>query len=360
MTCQAVSWGPGRLDLFGLSPDGLVLHKAFNGQDWWPGVDQWNPIGDRTIHRPVAVSVKPNCLDVYAVGDDNHLWTKWWDGTAWGLGPGILDWMDLGGELKCEPAVASWGPDRVDLFALPLNGSGVLLHKCWSAQAGWWPSAEGWDPMWGPPVEIQTPVVVTRGPESLELVALGEDRHLWHKAFYSGTWLPSPDRWTQIANKPGLEMISTPACLPGAAGVTVYVTASDGTVWDVAWDAGNEHYLTDPLWLPKRGQFEGAPAVVSWGGKWNRDLFARSAANVPWHKYCREDQSDWKPSYEDWDRLGGEIIETPAAISWGPGRLDVFARGTDCMLYHLWWDGKDWGPDPYYRTWEFMGGPLAG
>lgn len=31
-----------------------------------------------------------------------------------------------------------------------------------------------------------------------------------------------------------------------------------------------------------------------------------------------------------------------SAVSWGPGRLDVFTVGTDSALHHLYWDGTTW------------------
>ncbi len=36
----------------------------------------------------------------------------------------------------------------------------------------------------------------------------------------------------------------------------------------------------------------------------------------------------------------GIIITDPAAVSWGAGRFDVVALGTDYKLYHWWWNGN--------------------
>jgi hypothetical protein len=33
---------------------------------------------------------------------------------------------------------------------------------------------------------------------------------------------------------------------------------------------------------------------------------------------------------------------TPAASSWGPDRLDVFAMGVDGLAWHRFWDGSRW------------------
>ena len=58
------------------------------------------------------------------------------------------------------------------------------------------------------------------------------------------------------------------------------------------------------------------------------------------------DGSSWQPSLTDWESLGGEIDKgtSPAAVSWGPNRLDIFVVGTDKALYHKAWDGSSWQP----------------
>ena len=45
-----------------------------------------------------------------------------------------------------------------------------------------------------------------------------------------------------------------------------------------------------------------------------------------------------------WESLGGQLATgmTPAAISWGSDRLDVFATGVDGHAWHRCWDGTRW------------------
>ena len=38
-----------------------------------------------------------------------------------------------------------------------------------------------------------------------------------------------------------------------------------------------------------------------------------------------------------WESLGGVIMDPPSCVSWGPNRIDCFARGTDNAMYHRWW-----------------------
>jgi hypothetical protein len=46
------------------------------------------------------------------------------------------------------------------------------------------------------------------------------------------------------------------------------------------------------------------------------------------------------------------LSSDPAAVSWGPNRIDVFARGTDNALKHIYYNGS-------WRSWESLGGTLA-
>jgi len=80
-----------------------------------------------------------------------------------------------------------------------------------------------------------------------------------------------------------------------------------------------------------------SPAVVSWGPD-RIDLFGRGSDGAIYHTY-------WDGSWHSFESLGGNFIYGVAASSWGPGRLDVFAIGADSAIYHTYWDGSwhGWG-----------------
>jgi hypothetical protein len=46
--------------------------------------------------------------------------------------------------------------------------------------------------------------------------------------------------------------------------------------------------------------------------------------------------------------------DAPAAVSWGPNRIDCFARGMDNGLYHIRWDGG-----PNFKGWDEMGSNIT-
>ena len=99
-------------------------------------------------------------------------------------------------------------------------------------------------------------------------------------------------------------------------------------------------------WESLGGTLTTAPAAASWQP--NRlDVFAGGTGDSLYHIWW--DGQRWS----SWESLGGVLTSAPAAVSWGPNRIDVFARGTDNALWHIWWDGNRW------RRWERIGGELT-
>ena len=78
-----------------------------------------------------------------------------------------------------------------------------------------------------------------------------------------------------------------------------------------------------------------SPAAVSWGS--NRiDVFVRGTNDAMWHRF-------WGGAgWSGWESLGGTLSASPTASSWGPNRIDAFVRGTDDAMWHRWWDGAAW------------------
>jgi hypothetical protein len=107
-------------------------------------------------------------------------------------------------------------------------------------------------------------------------------------------------------------------------------------------------------WESLGGDIMGKVSVVSWGSG-RLDLFARGTNNAILHKYF--DGANWGPS-SGWESLGGATTGDISAVSWGPGRLDLFIRGTDLMVYHKYFDGANWGPS--ISGWEPLGALAAG
>jgi hypothetical protein len=70
--------------------------------------------------------------------------------------------------------------------------------------------------------------------------------------------------------------------------------------------------------------------VSSWASG-RLDVFVTGAGDSNlWHKY-------WQNGWGNWEPLGGILTSSPAAVSWGNGRIDIFARGNEGHTWHMWW-----------------------
>jgi hypothetical protein len=99
-------------------------------------------------------------------------------------------------------------------------------------------------------------------------------------------------------------------------------------------------------WQALGGDLVEAPAVSSWGNG-RLDVFVRGTDDQLWHMYY------WNgPDWSGWEPLGGSITSSPAAVSWGSDRIDIFARGGDGHLWHMSWNNG-------WTGWEPLGGDLV-
>jgi Astacin (Peptidase family M12A)/Repeat of unknown function (DUF346) len=276
----AVSWGPGRIDVFGLGKDRGLWHQAFDGtwHSWEylgggdrrppplaPGDPRHPPLG--LTSSPDVCSMGSNHLDVFVRNYDNALWHRWCDATTW------YDWSSLGGYLTSGPGAVSWGPGRIDVFAR--NRWNQLQHKTFDGTWHNWEYIEGG-------LLTSDPDVVSGSPNYLDVFVRGGDNALWHQWF-------------------------------------------DGTTWS-GWHS---------LGAPPGGYLTSGPSAVSWGPG-RIDVFARNSDDALWHRWY--DGGTWW----DWESLGGTLTSDPDVCSMGPNHLDVFVRGTDGALWHQWFDGTTW------------------
>jgi hypothetical protein len=91
------------------------------------------------------------------------------------------------------------------------------------------------------------------------------------------------------------------------------------------------------------------PGSASWGPG-RLDIFVRGSDNALWHRYYAS-----SIGWTGWTTLGGQLASDPAAISWGYGRIDIFAQGIDNALKHIYYDASTGG----WSSWYSHGGTLA-
>ena len=115
---------------------GLTIHEAAQTTGWSPRMLRYLERVGLLTSPPIAVAWGPDRLDIFALGGDNAVWHKWWDGFNWG------GWESLGGLLTSPPLAVSWDEDRLDLFAL--GGDNAVWHKWWDGfNWGGWESLGG-------------------------------------------------------------------------------------------------------------------------------------------------------------------------------------------------------------------------
>jgi hypothetical protein len=189
-----------------------------------PPPTTFEPLGGTLTSGADAVSWASNRLDVVARGNDNGLWHKSWDGTAWG------GWEPLGGTVVSDPGIASWGPGRLDTFVRGTDNA--LWHKSWDGTA--WGR---WEPLGG--ILTSGPDVISRGPGRLDIVVGGNDNGLWHKSWDGGAW----SAWETLG---GVLSSDPTVAASGGNRLDVFVRGSDGramagppgSLWAVLWDPG--------------------------------------------------------------------------------------------------------------------------
>jgi hypothetical protein len=139
-----------------------------------------------------------------------------------------------------------------------------------------------------------------------------------------------------------------PQCNASAA----YDISSAGTNW-TQWSTYPDLYLqflddarvaVDRLLLPVQRGVD----VASWG-RGRLDVFAWGSDLRLWHRWYISG-SGWS----SWQNLGGELTSDPTAVSWGDGRIDVFAKGGSDQLVHKWFTRTNG-----WSGWQDLGGTLT-
>lgn len=257
----AASWAWDRLDVFGRGGGGVPYHNYFDrGADVrWP---DWHSLGGATglLSKPTVVSQYNGRLDVFAVGSDQRIRQWWFDriGENRWRGPGTLGDTTFAG----PPSAVSWEPGRIDLYARDTNGN--LRHAYF--QHGVTEGFTAWETL-GSGL-AGDPVAVSWSSGRWDVFAVHENGRLRHWYF---------DR-----------------------------------LGDARWRGPEELGTTT---------FQGVPAVASWD--YGRiDVFGRDSNNALRHAYFQRGDTT---GFSAWQTLGdGGLDSSPTVVTQYNGRLDVF------------------------------------
>ncbi len=259
-----VSWGAGRIDLFGRGVDGAIYHAYWDGS--WHSFES---LGGNFIYAPAASSWGPGRLDVFAIGTDGALYHNYWDGAWHGWGE------RLGGVFTSAPAAVSSMPNHIDVVGR--GSDNAIWHTYWD---GSW---HGFDSLGGS--FVSAPTISSWGVGGrLDVFAVGTDSGLWHD-YWDGNWHTWGDRLS-------ITFVSSPSATSwGVNRIDVFARNSDNTIWHDYWD-GTTWYTPESL----GGNLISAPAATAWEAG-RLDVFSIGADSAIYHTY-------WDGTWHGWnDRI---------------------------------------------------------
>ena len=243
--------------------------------------------------------------------------------------------LNLADSLNTRSVVGRNQDGRLEVFARGTDNG--LWHIYELAPNGSW---SGWTSLGG---EITSdPCVVSNADGRLEIFARGTDNALWH------IWQTAPsDGWSDWASLWGESKITSDPCVVSNADgrLEIFAHGTDGALWHFWQTAPNNGWSG---WASLGGDTQGSSLttrpVVGRNQDGRLEVFARGTDNVLWHIYELAPNGSWS----GWTSLGGEITSDPCVASNADGRLEIFARGTDNALWHIWQTApsngwSDWG-----------------
>jgi hypothetical protein len=217
-----VSWAPGRLELFARGDDKRIWHNSLtrNAQDGeaWTG---WSAVPGDLFFRygPAAVSRALNSVDLFAVDVNRRLVHKTWNGSQW------TDWTQMpAGTFTSGPAVTSRSSGWLDVVAL---GDDRKVYHCSRVGTQGW---SGWSQIPNGTL-TSAPTICDWGDERLHVFALGGDRQIHHAWREGGTW----SAWTMDTGSGTFR--SGPAAVSRKPGlIDLFAVGDDTRMWRNAFD----------------------------------------------------------------------------------------------------------------------------
>jgi hypothetical protein len=294
----AVAWGEGKIQVVGRNFDGSVVQVAFDRNANWAG---WaNLDGPKITGGPAIASWGPNRLDIFAQSG-GALWHKWFDSHKWSDWENMTTVTSHADPIRSDPAAVSWEKDRIDIFYLDENDN--LWQRFFHFRSGWQKpipiSQDSRGNRLGP---FQgRPAVTSRSPNKLDII-IGDagNQTLTHimfdnsigRGFIKGPTIKAPNTDTRVDFRLG-----------------------------------------------------GDPAVVARNTE-KIDVFIKDYPGE--HQVDRMSIVPTSNRYSAWEAtgpLGPNIASCITASSWAPNRLDIFAAsptsGSDRELFHKWIEGLD-------------------
>jgi hypothetical protein len=280
-------------------------------------------------------------LQVFYKGADNALWTSVQTSV------GSNTWtahVNLGGALTSNPVAVANADGRLEVF---VKGSDNVIYHRWQLTPGS-SSWSGFVGITGGPTAGGDPAVARNNDGRLQVFYRGGDNLLYTVAQSSA----GSSTWSFITNLAGT-LISDPTVVLNADGRM--------EVFAVLTDNGISH-----IWQTSAGSINwsnwfglgGFTNSLKPDGARNTDgflqVFFRDAGTTGL-SFFRQSPSfpgGWSPSTS----LGGGLVSAPTVGINSDGRLEIFIRGTDNQLHHIWQTAPS---SSTWSAWTPLGGGLT-
>ena len=175
------SWGPGRVELFintvNAVNGNLELSHTWGDGGSWSG--SWEVLGTGLLSgSPSAVSWGPGRTDVFVRAANVGLAYKTFANGHWS------GWQDTGANINSSPSVASMAPNRLDVFARSAINSHLMHLWFASGYMSLWEDLGGVLAGWSD----FPPQATSREPFTLDVFVEGSDGVSWYEKSYFGGW----------------------------------------------------------------------------------------------------------------------------------------------------------------------------
>jgi hypothetical protein len=299
-------------------------------------------------------------LEVFVRGMDNALWHRWQTAPS----NGWSGWESLGGSWRGNPVVARNQDGRLEVFIR--GGNFDTVHHIWQlAPNGRW---SGWEdlgnrdgdrptPGSGPRI-VGDPAVGRNADGRLEVFgrlasANAQLVHVW-QVRANGTWsnweyLSAGDVDGQpvvFSNADGrLEVFFPGRDVQGRSGLLhTWQPAPSRGPWSHWENLGHGILVNRPNFAP-------ADLTMGRNADGRLEVFWRGSDNRIYHVWQVAPNSSWSGLEEL--PGGGLTLRPPSVVSDALGRLDVFVIGLDGGLWH---NRQDWSRTPPWTNWISLAG----
>ena len=329
--------GTQPLVLYYLEPNGHLASLT------WGNVG-YSASGPYDIGQPaltVTAVGKPSVVySLYAGGE--RVFTRGSDGALWMYYNG--SWTSLGGQIFSDPSAVVWDNGLlIDIFALGTDDQLYFYGMTGNQLYGW--SAV---PNMGTAF-VGSPTVVSRTPMSFDLFLVGENG--------ASQWIPysASAGWgqTQLTNfGSGIGMIGAPAVTVPTSNYMDVFQMDGMNMWHTAWNGSSWGPVQSAMFqlFSPEGNYglEGSPATVSWGAA-RTDVFAVSRYGSLWWWYSTQQPNGYTWTnggpgtyYNPLPLVAGGVGGDPLAISRGANELEVFYRTSSGSLEHMTLNNGAW------------------